>query len=871
LADLFNILQRAPKGAASLVDVSAVPTLAHCLTVVLKGITDGPSSEVQLGALLALKAIWTCIKDQQALSAFLPGTISALTKCLMPSTKVPRSRRVLISALDVFQTALTTVVGDIRTRNLEGDGSAFEASSKTVSTQLTKAWLKATGAQIKLALANVVKLRKHEHHDVRKALEKMCLVILDECHASLMDSAALLVETSMTLASLEEEGETSRTACIKDLAMIYPSISDLIKSITHNWALGLPRVMQSNDESQKQSSLHQLTKSQRILLDLGITSEVLDNALTESLRNSVVSLLELSDSPKTYHRGAIEDAGPALMPTNEAPPIKPYSPLLIPHESQARTREQLGLLISGLGPPETQIKIASQILQQLRSVRGSNLVASFWLSFQLLRAATASSFALSDYINLTIESPNSREATTVELYDFALSVLNNTEDDRQDWRVVATGLEVVAYVAGCLGEDFRSDLVNTIYPVVQLLGSSNGSLRDHAITTLNMISNSCGYQSTSAMIVDNADYLINTISLRLNNFDISPQAPQVIMMMMRLSGPSLLPYLDDVVASIFAALDNFHGYPRLVETLFSVLGEIVLQSGKSEHLSLTAESVPNHHKVQPKASTIKDVATSLTRSKSRAVQRRQTKHEEFPREPWIATKVLLDEGGCDEGLDAREEESIQRASPTKVYKMVQNITRLGQHYLTNPSPLLRRQLLDLIGTANDVLRLNEDEFLPLVNDIWPVLIRRLYDEEPFVVMSASRAIGEICRCAGDFMSTRIEVEWRNMIELAKEIRTKANAEKKGRNGRGIYSLNSQVWESIIKLLITIIEYVHIGDDAFDEVLELLGGLLSSRGDVRSALSVINADAVWLYEYERGQQLNVAIPMMEEYTFVSVNP
>ena len=876
LANLFDKIQRTPKGTASLVNAAAIPALAHCLAVVLEGVTNGPSSEVQLEALLALKALWTCIKDQQTLSTFLPGTVSALTRCLIPSTKTPRSRKVLISGLDVFQTVLTTVVSDIRTRNLE-DEMASKDRSKAVSTPLTKSWLKATGAQIKLALANIVRLRKHKNRDVRKALERMCLVILDECHDSLTDSAALIVETSMILASFdEEENETPRTTDIKNLAIIYPSISDLIKSTVHSWVLGLPGIMQSSDESAKESFLHQLARSQQILLDLGIASEILDNALAESLRNGVVSLLELLASSKICE-DVIEDVKYApLIPSYEVANITEYKPFIMPYESQSRTWHQLHALIISLGPPETQIKMAGQTLQRLRNMAGNNLVASFWLSFQLLRAATSSISVVSDFINAELILVSGKEAATAELYDFALSVLTSAEGDDLDWRVRATALEVVAYIAGFLGQDFRLELVDTLYPVLQLLGSTHGSLREHAIATLNIISNSCGYQSTSAMIVDNADYLVNTVSLKLNNFDMSPQVPQVLVMMMHLSGPSLLPYLDDVVSSIFAALDNFHGYHRLVESFFSVLEEVVLQSGNSNELCLTTGLAVDHLKVRPKGTTTNNIATLLKKRRSKVMQRNEIKHENFPREPWKSTSMLLgendserDDGAGGPGARVGEGE-IQKLPPTKVYKMTQSIVRLAQHYLTSPSSLLRRRLLDLISTASNVLRFNEDEFLPLINDIWPVLVKRLHDEEPFVVISASRAVGEICKSAGDFMSTRVQVEWRDMMTLAKQIRAKAYAEKKGPHGRGIHSQNSQLWDSIAKLFLAIVKYVRIGDDAFDEALELLGDLLSTSDDVRNALSVVNADAVWLYEYERGRQLDLLIPVMEGCTFVSTN-
>lgn len=201
--------------------------------------------------------------------------------------------------------------------------------------------------------------------------------------------------------------------------------------------------------------------------------------------------------------------------------------------------------------------------------------------------------------------------------------------------------------------------------------------------------------------------------------------------------------------------------------------------------------------------------------------------------------------------------------------MVQSIARLGQHYLTSQSPVLRRRLLGLISTACAALHNNEDEFLPLVNDIWPVVIKRLYDEEAFVVIAASETVAQMCKCAGDFMSTRIRVEWHDMMKLARQMKANAEAERKGKHGRGIYSLNWQVWESMITLLITVVEYVRIEAEIFDEVLEILAEYVTTRKDVRTSLSAINADAVWLMEVNRGRELNLTTPILEGYTFTSI--
>jgi hypothetical protein len=669
-----------------------------------------------------------------------------------------------------------------------------------------------------------------------------------------------------------EESDVPGRLSLQNLAIMYPSVSELIKITIYNWVTSLPRVMQGSDESAKQSALKQISNAQVMMLGLGSDSAMLNDALVDSLRNSVVRVLELSASTKGIKESStIDSSSPQLLMSSQAALVKQYRPIVMPYGSQIQTRESFDTLLANVGPPETQIKMARDLLDYLRNASGYDILSAFWLSFRLLQAATSSTSKLDSLLDQSLVSSNDREALMVELYTYAVANLSNQEDNVLDWRVQAIGLEVVAYTASIWGEAFRPDLIDTLYPIIHLLGSGIGELREHAIASLNMISDYCGYPNTSVMITSNVDYLVNSISLKLNTFDISPQAPQVLVMMIRLSGPSLLPYLDDVVGSIFAALENFHGYPRLVENLFIVLGEIVEESGKSGQLKLTAASDLIHRKNKPTTNRIEDILMVLKKRMDKTSISDYSIYEGIPREPWKDAQAQLDE--MNDLKDAEETISypseLQSPPPTKVYAMVQSIARLGQHYLTNQSPVLRQKLLDLINTASEVLCRGENQYLPLVNDIWPVLVKRLYDEEPFVVIAASRAVAGACRCAGDFMSTRIQAEWQDIMKEVRRARTKANAEKKGRHGRGVYSQSWQVWEAFIKLLTTIVEYVRIDDDMFDEALENLADLLVSREDVRTAFSAVNADAVWLQELRRGELPNMKKPAVGDIRFANL--
>ncbi|TVY30733.1 TEL2-interacting protein [Lachnellula hyalina] len=860
LAALFKDMKVTPGGAAALVETGTIPALGHCVTVILDGITDGSSVEVQLQALRALDALWRCIKDSQALATFLPGTISGLTKFLMPGTASRRSRKNLVTALEVLEQVLISILSDIRTRTIRDKLPEEPAASSAEQKVLTKPWLKATTAQIKLALSSIIRLRKHDAADVREALNRLCLTILDECHATLSDSASLLVETCMILDGIDQEDDlNARKTTLSDLASIHPDIGELVKNTSYNWVTSLPRIMQTNDESAKNSALQQLSRANCLLKQLKSDSSILEDALGSSLRDSITVTLEASPAPKGLEEADFDmNSQAALTLVADNALSTQFRPVVLGEQSQRETRKKLIELLDSLGTRESQINMAGEMLEYVRGASGQSLLAAYWLSFQVLKSSASKNEDIDEFFDSAVTLADEQEAMNEELMSYSQSILANTDGNAYDWRMQAIALEVVADRAQRLKESFRPELIDTLYPVASLLGSSNDRLREHAITSLNIISKSCGHNNASELIVDNVDYMVNAVSLRLNTFDISPQAPQILVMMIRLAGPSLLLYLDDVVGSIFAALDNFHGYQRLVDVLFSVLDEIVKVGSTAPQFQLPAPPEPEQ---APPLLTIADIASLITpKPPSPSLE-----HEEFPRQPWKSAQTLLDEAAAaaaDPASDTEEEappppQDLAPALPSKTHLLLHAITSHAQHHLTSSSPLLRHKLLTLINTSTLSLSNSPSSsstaFLPLINDIWPVLLPRIHDPEPYVSLAAMSTIRTLCLTSGPFLATRIAVEWASLLAFARKTKTAALAEKKSK--RGVFGEGQRMWEGVVGLLCAVVRYVGVEEQGFADVLEVLGSEVWERDGVREDLSKErgNGDWVWLVCYEAGRE------------------
>ncbi|OAA38593.1 HEAT repeat protein [Metarhizium rileyi] len=887
----------------------AIPALGHGITVMLDSAVDGITPQIQLEALRVLQVLYTSLRDHSALANFLPGTISTLAKILSSPNR--HKSMVLTKGLDTVQTVLTRVLGDMQTRSILAKDIKEEKQpgSSDKGNVLTPAWLKATAAQTQVALLGMMKLRVHYSQNVLDALGRLCISLLDECHDSLSNCSTLLVETAIVLDKGEGSSATplSGQTSLLHLVNIYPELGDAVKTAVYSWVSSLARIMQVGDEDVKKTTVHNLSKGIELFQSLRIESSILEDSIGDSLRDSIVSLIQSSKQTQpTTHLQLLDGS----QNQRESADEQFFEPVIMANESQRTLRQEVTNFISRIGSTSITSSLAASMMDHVRESESTDQIASLWLCYELIKASKASNADSDAFLDLSAfgGSFDDTEPVFEDLYSYSVQVLESHADAVPvDWRLEAIALEVVAYAANRRGVSFRPELMDVLFPVATFLGSENPLLQQHAIASLNSIALACEYPSVSGLIIDNVDYMVNSVAIRLNSLDISPASTQVLTMMIRLSGPKLIPYLNDVVESIFAVLENYHGYTLLAENLFSILKEIVDQASATNERLLTdvEKTVINHRKKPRPILGLDALIEDLKKQQARRI-RDEEEMESFaqtkghPEEPW---KSDTKEGADDE--DSRPPPEPEKPPNSPTYQLLLNIASLTQHYLTSPTPQLRRSLLELLTTASTVLSGDEDSFLPLVNSIWPVVVERLRDPELFISISACRALVSLCRSAGDFLSSRFSTEWTEWLrDWCRKM--KANAQRRSgpirqripeegesivipiRSGDGLevksmtvesgpapsgslgqHASAAKMWEAVVELLKAVVEYVRVGDVMFDDILDILADVMESNKEVREALEVINADAVWLARYERGRVEILPTPVMDGVEFVEM--
>ncbi|KAK6341305.1 hypothetical protein TWF696_008384 [Orbilia brochopaga] len=915
LESLFAAVTRSSAARSQFGLVEIAPSLGHSLTVLLDTIPVTSFTDLQVAAIGAVQHLFTgCISDDDILASFLPGTASTLCKFLDFRNSSARKSKALVKALETLSDVIRIVLMDVKTSNLPtSDGMHGSLSSSAVTTIRTQSWLHATSEQVRMGLTGVCGLRKHRMVAVKRALLKLCQAIARDCSQSLESSLPVTIETLISLSADKEESLSSQTQeSITTLAGFNDTIAQILQKSLHGWILSLPRVLQENDEDKKSHLLREVAVSFKILSDLGQSSEILLDLFSRNMKDSIIALTE-QNTPTITPENVVSSISPASMEliqrSTQADII--YPPVIMPGKPQEETSTNTAKLLEMLGGTSVGLQLVHEHVREAREGTDLSKAISMWMALNILRASQSQS--QDDWLVDTATTTSAtRKASQLiaELYSVALSSLLDTYDAPETLpQLTCISLEVLAYTASTMKSDFKTELVDALYPVVHLFGSSISTVQTHAIVTLDAIARACGYGTTRDLLVENADYLVNAVSLKLNMFNVQPQAPLVLLMMIKLSGPQLIPFLDDLVVSIFAALENYHGYEALTESLFSVLKAIVEESAgaTADEMRLLAdgqgqadgvESAEDRNRRKRKhIMTLDDVLSDLDelierQSRPLAVEEIPDAEDgplETPHEPWGKPKTEppnpLEEE--DEGESSPPTAQKAEPKPSHTYLMIESIARLSQNFLTSRSPSLRLHLLQLISTASPLLSRLEDNFLPLINQLWPVITDRLQDAEPHVVVTTLATITRLCIDCGDFLSSRITEAWPTIREVISKAKRKVDEEQNARKtrnpqthsnldidkkaseaavqGKGshsrilpAYATHNQIWSAAIPLFEAMASYTSITEEIFDDIVALVAQNLADSDagyeTLREALEAVDKDVVWLEMACRSQRI-----------------
>ena len=111
-------------------------------------------------------------------------------------------------------------------------------------------------------------------------------------------------------------------------------------------------------------------------------------------------------------------------------------------------------------------------------------------------------------------------------------------------------LEGVERCSEVLETGFQTELIEVLYPLLVKVDSPNARVNQYALLALCGIARSCGSADLSHLLHQNADYIVDAVSLRLRHVRRHPEAPSVLGVVLRHGSADLLPVFHDVILEV---------------------------------------------------------------------------------------------------------------------------------------------------------------------------------------------------------------------------------------------------------------------------------------------------------------------------------
>ncbi|KAG2177340.1 hypothetical protein INT43_007997 [Umbelopsis isabellina] len=688
--------------------------------------------------------------------------------------------------------------------------STGEDKSKTSQkVKRTQGWHAYTKTRIRDLIANVLKMRQHPDWHTRLAFANLAYTICLKCPMSLDSSIPMLVETLV----LYVEDDYPQVAQItkqhlkglSESSEFQGSLMPLIKEKLSQWLVALPRYITAGNEKEKRNAISMVTG---FITLLGPELQISLDLNFPKVIDSWLNMLEYDSSDLRI----VEDRGDAAR----------FQDLQEPGMDQAQ-RSTLQLNYQQIHfkhlHTESIIRHLSHMLQRMGKFGDIRALSDIFM-FNFFDGLNPSwqpqcAFIVGQLLAGQVEKDKKYQPVTArvaksvlqQFLEIDLAQIENMQQGKHKALMrykpqqhtltsnvystttiitVCNCLQTVGISLGLLTQqEVRSQLITALYPLLSYYGSTNLHIHTFAATTLEIIARICEYDEVKGLIMNNIDYVINEISLRLPSLLNNLSLPQVLQALVKLGGMGAVKYLDDSIEEIFEALDRYHMNQEICKDLCGVLTEIVLamerdhilrqpdivmadDKDSSSHISLevleyirqkTANQSEAESDMGKDPTTMEDIGNYFL--EQQRLKEMETMDEEAVEMKLgaqdISEKDLQDlEDMARSDAEKRQKEKEELPAPaTPQQNRILEILRKTHHFLTAPQPHLRSQILLLMTAAIPVLADNTSELFPIIHTLWPSIVRRLDDNEHYVVMNAISLLQTLAELCSDFLTQRV--------------------------------------------------------------------------------------------------------------------
>ncbi|TFK02233.1 testis-expressed sequence 264 protein [Platysternon megacephalum] len=896
---------------------STLPHLGFAISLLLALAEQEKAKQIKLAALKCLQVLilqCDCQEHHRLLdtvetrqcgnlfASFLPGISIALSRVITGDIK--QGHMVTVSAIRLFYQTACLVIADEQLATITQDEEKPSVEQSRLSELVIHRgpdWVKSTAGKLSLLIHKIVEFASlHPHWKVRMELVELVYHLMLKCSQSLVESVGHLLKALVGL--VNDESNEVQSKCREILRSIAErrtvaenrALADVLSENLHSLATALPRLMNSQDDQGKFSTLSLLLGSLKLLgpkvnivLNSAAHLQRLSKALMQVLELDVADVkiveerrwgpedslgeplgsLQHGKGQKKYFRFFIDER--IFLLIQQVCRVLGYYGnlyLLVDHfmglyNESVVYRKQAAMVLNelitgaaGLGVDVLHERETAVSTEDLKGTITSILEeytdqANWYLTTSIDTEGTSDELTVKhsrvhalprgahSSSLISSSSPSSDPSPTIR------SMNSNI------WQICIQ-LEGVGCFAYVLGKEFRLLLASVLYPVLEKAGDSTLLISQTATGTMLDVCHACGYDSVQNLINANSDYLVNGISLNLRRVAHQPHASRVLEAMLRHSGASLLPLVEDVIRDVLSALDQFYddrasSFLGVLSTLVAALVQwFVVVKGK-EHPQEQQSSTSSQK--QGKGSVITPMVQEVEQFFLGYIKQTQIAEGNLP-----AMEEEEEEVQAPPPEPEMNDTGAEGETPLPAHAQIaKDVMERCIHLLSDKSLRVRLKVLDVLEFCVIVLHLHENHLLPMAHRAWPALVTRLINDDPLAVLRAFKVLCTLAEKCGDFLRRRFSKDV--LPKLAGSLVTQAPVSARA---GPVYShtLAFKLQLAVLQGLGSLCEKLDLGESDLNKVADACLIYLSAKQPVKlqeAARSVflhlmcVDPDATWL--------------------------
>ncbi|NXO27232.1 TTI1 protein, partial [Cisticola juncidis] len=903
----------------SLYQPSTLPLLGFAVSLLLTLAEQEKAKQIKISALECLQVlVLQCdcqehrhLDEDEAqqcgdlFASFLPGISITLSRVITGDIK--QGHKPTVSAIRLFYLIVGLVLADKQLARIPKSKEKLPVEHSKISELMIHRgpdWTKSTAEKLSLLLHKVVESSSvHPHWKVRLELIELVHHLLRNCSQSLVNSFSDLLKALVGL--VNDENSEVQSRCNQVLQEISEqrivaqsrALADVLSENLHSLATALPRLMNSQDDTGKVSTLslllgylkllgpkinivlnsmshlQRLSKALVQVLELDVTDVKIVEARRSGLPGPLQQGVQKGRCQKKYFRFFTEEK--VLQLLQQVCRVLGYYGniyLLVDHfmglySESGLYRKQAAMILNevvtgaaGVGVDFLQEREVPPTMDDLRgsitSILDEYMDQANWYLVTSIDTEEGSPEQSGQHSGLAVRPRGASSSA------FLLSpeppVTTRTMNSNI-WQICIQ-LEGVGCFAAVLGKEFRLLLLSALYPVLEKAGDRTLLISETALGTLADICEACGYDSVQRLINENSDYLVNGISLNLRHLAYQPRASQVLDTMLRHSDASLLPLIEDVIQDVLSALDQSYNSQASIflRVLHSVMTALVQWFGMP--------SAEEHQQRQT------DKGQSRARSQGQQVVTVTSEEVERFFLDYVSQKQIA-EGDLPDLEEEEEADEVPLAKPEPSSDMegeapmpshaqlARDVMERCIHLLSDGSLRVRlkvesvpsppAQVLDVLELCVTVLHPHGNHLLPMAHRVWPALVTRLINDDPLAVLRAFKVLCTLGQTCGDFLRQRFSKDV--LPKLTSSLLSQAPVSARA---GPVYShtLAFKLQLAVLQGLGSLCERLDMGESDLNKVADACLVYLSARQPVKlqeAAQSVflhlmhVDPDSTWL--------------------------